>query len=160
MAGRLTSSVMSRKIINIIVIALVTLLVFSRVSIAVDNPDAPDYVGEFEKRIAPFEKYINEKAKTTLDYSQGYKKLEEALDKELNTAYKLLISKLNSKEKEQLKESQKQWLKFRDSEFKWISANWTNTKYGSSSVISAGAYRTTIIRERVIQLLQYLKGSS
>ncbi len=141
-------------------IAVILILIFActTLSFAIDNPDAPDYVGEFEKKIAPLEKYITQDAKTTLDMDQGYTKLEKALDQELNVAYKLLISKLDPKEKESLKSSQIQWLKYRDAEFKWIIENWNNNKFGSSSAISRGQYRTTIIKERVLQLLNYLKN--
>ena len=151
---------MSKIIMKKLSISLLILLAFSRLCFAIDNPDSPDYVGQFEKRIAPLEKYINEKALSTLDYTLGYKKLEEALDKELNTAYNLLLSKLNAKEKELLKASQRQWLKFRATEFKWINENWDNEKMGSSSSLSVGAYRTSIIKERVLHLLHYLKESS
>ncbi len=141
-------------------IAVILILFFAcaTLSFAIDNPDAPDYVGEFEKKIAPLEKYITQDAKTTLDMDQGYTKLEKALDQELNVAYKLLISKLDPKEKESLKSSQIRWLKYRDAEFKWIIENWNNNKFGSSSAISRGQYRTTIIKERVLQLLNYLKN--
>ena len=141
-------------------ISLFLLLVFSNFCFAIDNPDSPDYVGEFEKRIAPLEKYMNQEAISTLDSTQGYAKLEEVLDKELNIAYKLLISKLDSKEKELLKASQRQWLNFRTAEFKWIVENWNNKKFGSSAALSIGAYRTVIIKERVLHLLHYLKNYS
>jgi uncharacterized protein YecT (DUF1311 family) len=139
-------------------ITIILFFLIANLCFAIDNPDTSDYVGEFEKRIAPLEKYITQGAKTTLDVDQGYVKLERALDQELNAAYKLLISKLDSKEKESMKSSQIQWLKFRDTEFKWIIENWDNKKFGSSAAISRGQYRTTIIRERVMHLLNYLKN--
>jgi len=139
-------------------ITIILFFAFANLGFAIDNPDAPDYVGEFEKRIATHEKYVMQEAKTTVDIDQGYVKLEKALDQELNAAYKLLISKLDAKEKESLKSSQTQWLKFRDAEFKWIVENWNNKKFGSSSSISRGHYRSTIIKERVLQLLNYLKN--
>ena len=141
-----------------IAISLILLFALNTLCFALDNPDSPDYVGDFKKKIAPIEKYLSQEAKTTLDIDQGYVKLEKALDQELNAAYKLLISKLDPKEKESMKYSQIQWLKFRDAEFKWIVENWDNKKFGSSSAISRGHYRTTIIKERVLHLLNYLKN--
>lgn len=136
--------------------AVVLFVAFTNHCLALINPDAPDYVGELEKKIAPLEKHINEKAITTLDYIEGYAKLEVVLDQEMNRVYKLLLSRLNAKEKKALKSSQIRWLKFRDAEFNWIDENWTRDNFGSSYAISRGCYRTTIIKERVLHLMNYL----
>lgn len=136
---------------------LIILILSSFVLLGLDNPDSPDYVADFEKRIKPFENYISEKASTTLDFIQGYKKLETELDKELNSAYKLIQSKLNGNNKELLKKSQIQWIKFRDAEFLWLSTNFTKEKFGSSVYITIGSFRTQIIKDRVKELLWYTK---
>lgn len=132
------------------------ILFFSPAAFALDNPDAPDYIGEFEARILPFENYINKKAQTTLEYSEGYDNLYVALDKELNTAYKLLITKLDKPEKDKLRKSQKLWIKYRDGEFDFISSNFDRSHFGSSSVLSYGRYRASIVESRVKKLLYYL----
>jgi uncharacterized protein YecT (DUF1311 family) len=127
---------------------------------AIDNPDAPDYLGEFETRTAPIELSIINNSQTTLDYVEGYKKLESSLDKELNSAYQQLMAKLELEQKEMLKKSQRQWITFRDKEFSFIGNNWSRQNFGSSSAISVGAYRTQLIRNRTRQLLTYLKNYS
>jgi uncharacterized protein YecT (DUF1311 family) len=133
-------------------------LIFSNNVWAIDNPDAPDYVAEFEARMAPLEAVIQEKATTTVDISEGYKALEEALDEELNTAYWKLMQELPESSKESLRSSQKQWVKFRDAEFSFLSGNFNKENFGSSYVISIGSYRTSIIEARVKELLWYLKN--
>lgn len=133
-------------------------LIFSNNAWAIDNPDAPDYVAEFEARMSPLQAVIQEKASTTVDISEGYKALEEALDKELNTAYRKLMQKLPESSKESLRSSQKQWLKFREAEFSFLSGNFNQADFGSSYVISIGGYRTSIIESRVKELLWYLKN--
>ena len=125
-------------------------------ALAIDNPDAPDYVGEFEARMQQHETYIYEKATTTQDYREGYAAYEKDLDAELNQAYKLLMSNLAPEQQELLKQSQRDWIKFRDSEYSFISDNWTTQQFGTSSVISRGNYRTMLIKNRVITLLSYL----
>jgi GH24 family phage-related lysozyme (muramidase) len=42
--------------------------------------------------------------------------------------------------------------------FEFIGTNWRTENFGSSAVISRGAYRTTLIKDRVILLLHYLKN--
>lgn len=128
-------------------------------SMAIDNPDAPDFLAEFEARIAPIESTINN-SNTTLDYAEGYNKLESSLDQELNIAYTQLMAKLDPQQKEMLKKSQRQWISFRDKEFGFIGNNWNRQNFGSSSVISVGAYRTELIKNRVRQLLKYLQNYS
>lgn len=104
------------------------------------------------------EAVIQEKATTTANISEGYKALEEALDKELNTAYRKLMQKLPEPGKQTLHTSQKQWVKFRDAEFSFLSGNFNQEEFGSSYVIPIGSYRTSIIEARVKELLWYLKN--
>jgi uncharacterized protein YecT (DUF1311 family) len=133
-------------------------LIFSNNIWAIDNPDTTDFVAEFEARMAPLQTVIQEKATTTVDISESYKALEEALDKELNAAYRKLMQKLPEPSKDALRTSQKQWVKFRDAEFLFLSGNFSKEDFGSSYVISIGSYRTSIIEARVKELLWYLKN--
>jgi len=135
---------------------LLILAVSINTSWALDNPDAPDYVAEFGARILPLENYVHEHASTTDDYVKGYSELHDALDKELNIAYKALMDKLPAASKAKLSASQKEWIKFRDAEFEFLSENFSRSNFGSSYVISAGQYRTSIVKTRVIELLWYL----
>lgn len=124
---------------------------------AIDNPDAPDFVAEFNERAKKYEDEIQNKAATE-DVRQAYAEYERFLDAELDKAYKALSSKLPGPARAKLKRAQDDWHKFRKSEFDFIAQNWTTKTFGSSSVLSRGAYRTAIIRERVTTLLHYLKN--
>lgn len=123
---------------------------------AIDNPDAPDYVAEFEARILPLEDSINKEAMTTYEYTKAYALLNESLEKELKLVYKNLMLKLPEKCNVKLRESQEQWLKYIDLELKFISEHFNNTNYGSSASISRGGYRSEMITARIKQLLRYL----
>ena len=57
-----------------------------------------------------------------------------------------------------LMDSQKRWLSFRDAEFLFVSHNWIVENFGTSSALSIGVSRIKIIRDRVIELLHYLKN--
>ena len=146
-----------RKIIAIFYITLL-LAGFAAPCRAIDNPDSPDYVADFLQRALVFEAAIHQHAKTTQDFLKAYADYEQFLDKELNVAYKLLIAKLGTKQQAEIKQSQRNWVKYRDSEFDFIVENWTTKNFGSSAVLSRGAYRTTVIRDRVTLFLSYLKN--
>ena len=134
------------------------MIIVGSTSLALDNPDAPDYVAEFRTRSKAHELAINQEALTNQDYVNAYSAYECFLDQELNRAYRSLIDRLNEKSLQRLIQSQENWLKYRDTEFEFIGTNWKTENFGSSSVISRGAYRTTLIKNRVILLLHYLKN--
>lgn len=126
--------------------------------LAIDNPDAPDLVGDFLHRAAPLEKAVGLAGDGGRDDILVYRKYQAFLDEELNRAYRLLMSKLDPPLRSELRDTQRRWIAFRDAEFIFINGNWTRDRFGSSANISRGAYRCTIIKDRVIQLLLYAKN--
>lgn len=131
---------------------------FTSLALAIDNPDAPDYLREFLKHVNCYEKKLTHYASSTQDYRRIYKNYEVFLNQELNRVYSLLLKKLDITAQQALKQSQQEWLSYRDKEFEFINSHWNRTNFGSSSVISRGSYRTTLIKDRIIALLHYLKN--
>jgi uncharacterized protein YecT (DUF1311 family) len=84
-----------------------------------------------------------------------YEQAEKRWDNELNKLYKALLSKLNPEGKESLEQSQKQWLKYRDAEFKTIRAIYS-TMEGRMWNVIAVASAVEIIEDRVLTLKAYL----
>ncbi len=125
---------------------------------AIDNPDAPDYLGQFASREKQYIEKINDPKNTDKAYLIAYDDYLLFLDQELNSAYKLLMTKLPEGQREAFKGSQKKWIQFRDAEFGYINGNWTRESFGSSAGISRGAYRSDIVKNRVLQMLHYLKN--
>lgn len=136
-------------------LAALTVVLFSNLTFAIDNPDAPDLLAEFELREKSFVAAIEKPTNTTTDYSIAYANYQDFLDKELNKVYKTLRTMLPADKQKQLKTSQVSWLKYRDLEFAFIDSTWNNIDFGSSSVISRGQYRASLIRNRVVQLMHY-----
>ena len=134
------------------------MIIVAITSLAIDNPDMPDYVAEFRARSQAHQSVINQKARTTQDYVNAYAAYERFLDDELHSAYRSLMDRLDEKMLQKLIQSQESWLQYRDTEFDFIGTNWRTENFGSSAVISRGAYRTTLIKNRVILLLHYLKN--
>jgi uncharacterized protein YecT (DUF1311 family) len=125
---------------------------------AIDNPDAPDYISQFASMEMQYIEKINDPKNTDKAYLIAYDDYLLFLDRELNSAYKLLITKLPEAQREAFKGSQKKWIQFRDAEFGYINGNWTRDNFGSSAGMSRGAYRSEIVKDRVLQMLHYLKN--
>ena len=139
-------------------VAAILLMMCGNFSFAIDNPDAPDLIAAFEAKEKPI-------LATAENPDNGYRASLVAytdyltfLDKELNTVYKSLQSKLPKDKQDGLKQSQVNWLKYRDSEFSLIEGTWTKENFGSSSSITRGQYKAAIVRDRVIQLMHYTKS--
>jgi len=141
-----------------LLISAILLISFSNSILAIDNPDSPDLIGQLTEREKPFKANITKPTNGTRDTIRAYHEYKLFLDKELNKAYALLISKLSSEHQKELKVSQRNWIKFRDAEFELINNNWSRSNFGSSFVVSRGDYSSTIIRNRLIQFLNYIKN--
>lgn len=129
-------------------------------SLSIDNPDAPDYVGEFDARSKPHEQRVFEQAGSARQISRAYGDYEAFLNRELQQAYDALRPCLSPASKQRLLAAQRQWLRYRDAEFEFIDDNWTLDRFGSSYPISRGAARVLVVRGRVVELLRYLKECS
>ena len=75
-------------------------------------------------------------------------------DKELNTVYGKLISKLDAESKKDLIASQKSWLAFRDNEAKFEAD--MVARGGSMSPLIYNATRQSLTEQRIKQLLRHL----
>jgi len=125
---------------------------------AIDNPDSPDLIGEFEKQENSFLKAINNPQNGSRDYLVAYDDYIKFLDDELNRAYFLVKSGLSMERQQELENSQRNWTKFRDAEFRLIKNTWTRQNFGSSAGMSRGSYRSMVVKNRVLQLLHYAKN--
>lgn len=134
------------------------LIVLSSGCFAIDNPDAPDYLGQFQAQAEKYEAALDDSSDNARAYTDASGRYEKFLDTELNTAYRNLQNKLDAPEKEKLLKAQKAWLAYRDTEFSFIVENWNQQNFGSSSLLSRTMYRASIVRNRVEQLLSYLKN--
>jgi uncharacterized protein YecT (DUF1311 family) len=143
---------------GVVMLAFVCVLSTLAYAYAIDNPDAPDYIGEFASREKQYVDKMNDPKNTDRAYLMAYEEYLRFLDGELNAAYKLLMTKLPEAQRETFKKSQRKWLQFRDAEFEFISDNWTRNNFGSSAGISRGAYRSDVVKSRVLQMLQYARN--
>jgi uncharacterized protein YecT (DUF1311 family) len=124
---------------------------------AIDNPDAQDYVGSFKAKAEQHELAIGEQ-ENNVKAADMRGRYDKFLDDELNSAYSALLLKLPPVQQQQLRESQRAWVRHRDLEVAFINANWAPDKFGSSSAMSRSAYRASLVRSRIEQLLGYLSN--
>lgn len=95
---------------------------------------------------------------STLGMNQATYRANLAYDKLLNKYYKKLFDALNTQDAAKLKTSQRNWIKFRDSE-KEVNIALTNENYtggGTIHSIFAEGKNTEITRQRVFELYHYL----
>jgi uncharacterized protein YecT (DUF1311 family) len=137
---------------------LTSILFFTTKCWSLDNPDASDFVGDFEKKASAFENTIYQSNDNRSEVIKNHAAYEKFLDAELNSAYVFLEKKMQGAAKKQFLISQRQWLKYRDSELSYITINWDDKNFGSSHLISRNSYKVSLIKERVIRLLHYLKN--
>lgn len=72
-------------------------------------------------------------------------------DHELQTVYSDLMSKLNEEGKKSLREAQRAWIKFRDTEFKWLDTFYSKVD-GTMWLVIHASDRGAIVKARVMQL--------
>lgn len=125
---------------------------------AIDNPDAPDRNAAFLSRAQPYEERFSQASRSSeiADAAAAYATF---LDAELNKAYQDLLAAVeDTGTRRALAQAQREWLKFRDAEFRFIGNNWTPQNFGSSSTLSRASYRHQIVKQRVSTLLAYLQN--
>ncbi len=132
--------------------------VFANTACAIDNPEAADFISEFQSREQAHITATDNPDNSTREYLLAYDNYLQFLDKELNAAYQQVKSKLSEEEQELLTQSQRNWIKYRDAEFELIKKTWTRQNYGSSAGISRGDYKSKIVKQRILQLLAYMKS--
>lgn len=80
---------------------------------------------------------------------------QEGWDKELNKYYTILKTKLHKEDFEVLKNSQKQWISYRDKEFLLISKYFFEIKEGTMWYCIAEGKKKEIIKSRALELKNY-----
>lgn len=79
----------------------------------------------------------------------------DSWDKELNKSYISLSQKLTKTGKKELVEAQRNWISFRDSEFKLIDKYYFDVKKGTLFYVIAENKKLEIVKERALQIKEY-----
>lgn len=121
---------------------------------AIDNPEAPDRVGEFESRAQSYERNLSaaDGGSAAVREGQAYARF---LNAELDAAYATLLSRLYGPAREEFVQSQRRWLRFRDAEYRFIEQHWTRERNGTSFSLSIADHRNALVKDRVRQILRY-----
>jgi len=81
-------------------------------------------------------------------------KAEMNWDAELNKTFKLLLAKLDSSEQRELRDSQRQWIIYKDKEIKFFTDIY-GKRDGTMWNLAISDKRMQLIRQRTIELLDY-----
>lgn len=102
-------------------------------------------------------KCLNKKEISNAEMLECSIKAGQSWDKELNKYYNLLASKLPKDAFEILKASQKEWIIYRDKEFKFISKLYYEVKEGTMWYIIAENKKKEIVKSRALELQMFLE---
>ncbi|HDY7989514.1 TPA: lysozyme inhibitor LprI family protein [Vibrio vulnificus] len=136
-------------------ILILLIIIYPRISYSIDNPDSPDYIANFTELSERYENKINNSKVNNVEILNAYNEYMLFLDEELNKSFLILKKKMTSENFLKLQQSQRQWILYRDMEFKLIESNWTRNNFGSSYRLSQFSYKSSVIKNRVIQLYYY-----
>jgi uncharacterized protein YecT (DUF1311 family) len=93
-------------------------------------------------------------AKTTEDILNVYSRAYEKWGRALNDTYQKLMQKIPAADRKLLRDSQRKWLAFKDSELKFMALH-IQRQGGSLSRVITVQRRVALIRNRVIELEAY-----
>lgn len=116
---------------------------------------------EFKTDVYRIEKLADKKIQidfSTAGMTNAVFELNDNYDKLLNKYYAILMKKLNSKDQDKLKASQRNWLKFRDSEIELIGII-SKEEYTGGGTIQSNIRASRICdltRDRVIEIKEHL----
>ena len=96
----------------------------------------------------------DEKNFTTLGMLSCYGEAELKWDKELNSIYSKLINNLDDNSKIKLKESQRNWIIFKDKEIEFLKQFYYSKK-GTIWKVNYSMYKMEIVKSRALNLLDY-----
>lgn len=135
---------------------LLSLLVCAPTVGAVDNPDAPDYLGEFRTRAAAYEQAVEQAAGGSASAEIGA--WIAFLESELTRAQEALSAVLPVDEQSQLQRAQSHWRAHFDADKELIGTIWSRERAGSSAALTAGMEHAAALQQR-IELLLRMRGA-
>lgn len=129
------------------------LLIFCSVSIfSQDKDQQENFIDVAES------KCLDKKEISNAEMRKCSIKARESWDKELNKYYNLLASKLPKDAFEILKASQKEWIIYRDKEFKFITKFYFEVKEGTMWYNIAENKKKEIVKNRALELQMYFQN--
>ena len=94
---------------------------------------------------------------STFGMMDAYEWAASEWDKLLNENYSALMKNLDKEDRERLRASQREWIKYRDLEFRFNENFWAGFD-GSMYRIFPLAYQSNFVRERALKLGHYLES--
>jgi uncharacterized protein YecT (DUF1311 family) len=115
------------------------------------NPEATETPDPVEEKVNA----LRDKAKSTADMVEAEDEGVKLWDKELNRVYGELLQRLPKEDKFALKDSQQEWIRFRDRNLKLIQVAYGNAE-GTMYHVFAARVALDVVKSRVLDLRGYL----
>jgi uncharacterized protein YecT (DUF1311 family) len=134
-------------------LAVLALVIFAFVSVGTARAYDRDKKYPIDEE---FEKMIDEDPSTSgMIAAANY--AEKAWDKLLNENYQALMKKLDKKQQERFKASQREWIKYRDLEFAFNGEFWAGFD-GTMYRTFSPDYRAEFVKNRALTLGDYIES--
>ena len=113
-------------------------------------------IDDFNQRMQSFETVVAQRAGNRPGLINAYNNLEDALNKEMNRAFDLVMKKMAPKNRVAMTDSQYQWAVQREKEYTWIDSAHGPIVEQSDEHVKVLQLRNLMMNARVLQLYSYI----
>jgi hypothetical protein len=110
----------------------------------------------FFERMSPIREVITDRADSPPAQIFAYNSLEKSLNKEMERAFNLVMTKMKPSERAKMTESQHLWEKQRENEYQWMDRAYGPVVPQSKEHLRIVELRSLMMNARVMQLYSYL----
>ena len=113
-------------------------------------------IGGFNQRMQHFETIVAQQRNNRPGRINAYDRLENALSKEMDRAFDLVMKKMSPQRRSLMLNAQQQWAEYREKEYNWINSAHGPVVEQSDEHIKVLQLRNLMMNARVLQLYSYL----
>jgi len=113
-------------------------------------------IDNFNQRMQSFERVVAQRANNRPALVNAYNSLEDALNKEMDRAFDMVMKKMTPKHRASMTDSQYQWAVQREKEYTWIDSAHGPIVEQSDEHVKVLQLRNLMMNARVLQLYSYI----
>ena len=110
----------------------------------------------FNQRMKSFETIVAQRVNKRPGLINAYNNLEDALNKEMDRAFEMVMARISAKRRAAMTEAQQQWAEHRATEYVWIDSTHGPVVEQSDEHVKVLQLRNLMMNARVLQLYSYL----
>ena len=110
----------------------------------------------FNQRMKSFETIVAQRVNKRPGLINAYNNLEDALNKEMDRAFEMVMSRISPKRRAAMTKAQQQWAEHRATEYVWIDSTHGPVVEQSDEHVKVLQLRNLMMNARVLQLYSYI----